>query len=79
MKPLVTYVDAYKPPEVGREAFIRVVDHPRHPAGTWVITSPVLSVDDDGMCFETRNSKYRPGIIDDSLLESETEQAEACL
>jgi len=61
-KPVVTYTDAARIPTVGRGVFIQVLDHPFHLPGTWVTTSPVVSVDGDK--FETRNTRYIPGIRD---------------
>jgi len=72
-KPVVTYTDSAHPLAVGEFARVLVLDHPRFAPRTWLWTSTVLKV--DGLKFETRNTHYLPGIIDESpALTTKTEE-----
>lgn len=73
MKPRVTYSDAAAPPTVGESACVRAVDHPHFAPQTWLWTSPVLSEHENGS-FETRNTVYIPGVVDDPVTMTALEQ-----
>lgn len=62
-KPVVYLRDQCFPPEVGRYALVKTIDHPsplvtNWPQGDgWVATSNVIKVYEDG--FETLNTMYQ--------------------
>jgi hypothetical protein len=60
LKPLVHYIEVVYPPSpvVGKSVIVKTVDHPSPLVSNTkhVLTSPVVSVNDDG--FETQNSIY---------------------
>jgi hypothetical protein len=50
------------PAEVGKRALIRTTDHPnsRNDPESFVITSPVVAIRNDGFEIETHNTIYVP-------------------
>ncbi len=66
-KPTVTYTDTDPSwqPRVGLPARVQVLVHPRFTPGSWVYTSIVIAI--DGAAFETFNTRYTPGIIEEDV------------
>ena len=67
-KPTATYTDAdpaWWPPQVGFQTRVQVLSHDRFLPGSWVYTSTVVSI--DGPKFETKNTRYIPGILDEDI------------
>jgi hypothetical protein len=64
MKPSVVYTDALRAPRIGARMRVQVLGDARFPNGTWVWTTFVRLV--RGKEFETDNTRYIPGTIDES-------------
>lgn len=60
-KPMVGYKNV-EHLELGQSALVFPVDHPSPLVSNkkWILTSPVIKIEDDGQVFETLNTIYAP-------------------